>query len=594
VIRDIRVANLGIIREASVELSPWFNVVTGETGAGKTLFTSAVRAALGDGTALELVGIHGDEGFCEIGIAVPRTLRERDSFVSELAGDEDEIIVRREFSRSGRARTYINGRSVPASVARELGNRLVAIHSQNSHLEFLKPSNQITLLDRSTPEVLRAAEDYRQVWSRAVALVEEFIAHQERLSKVRRERELLAFQLEEIRNANLVAGEEEELRAAREEARHRKEIIDNLTQAVAALSETEASALMTVGTALAALERLAALTSRFEDVVERLRAAHIEIEEAQREIRRYLDDVSLTPADLDSIEARLYLIDTLKKKYGPTVEDIIEKGREIEALLAEFDESESSAAHAWDEITRVCEDLRKAGIELGTERAEAGRRLRDRVNERLPQLMLAYLTFDVVFEPVEFDVGGAKEDIAKVLATPGEGNLANAVRLREALDAARQGFETGRFVVKNPGADFEPVSSVASGGEVSRLLLALETALSSASDIAVYCFDEVDAGVGGEAGARLGSYLKQLAGQAQVMCVTHLPQVAAFADRHFVVERGEKDGVATASVREVRGEERIAELARMLSGEMARAKAVEHARDLIARAAEVVGQEGRS
>lgn len=555
-IASIRAKNIGIIKEVEVDLSKGLCVVTGETGAGKTLFTQSILASFGYINGNELIGNHGDTAYVELMLEANDELRKR------LGLQDNELIIRRVFSKEGKTKSFLNGMMVPMSMLKDIGSCLVAIHSQNSQLGLLKKSNQMALIDSFDVGLVNVLKEYEFQWRKVNEVLKEIRLLEESSSDFEKQKEIFMYQKEEIERACLKLGEEEQLKALREKLRHKRQIIESVSQAAALIRGDDNSAGICLAKASHLLVGLGRIDEEFAKISERLVRTTIEVEDIYHDLIAQFNQFAEEEMDLDAIENRLSIIEQMKKKYGTTVEDVIKYHSEIDEKLGRLTQAKDKLNELRKHLNKEFETLIGLGKQLTLLRKRSVKRFVEKVREKIDGLMLSYLEFNASFESLVnvSDVSGKVEEI---------------------LPHIKKGFESIEMMIKNAGGDFSPLAVSASGGELSRILLSIETVLGQHSSISTYIFDEVDAGVGGNAAIQLGKYLKELAKHSQVICVTHLTQVAACGDTHFAVRRIENSNPAEAKVVEVRDEERVEELARMLSGKVAREKAIEHARELV-------------
>ena len=531
---ELRVADLGIVADLTLLLGPGLTAITGETGAGKTLLVEALDL---------LVGGRADSGLVRDGATEARV---DGRFVDVTTGEE--VVLARAVPVDGRSRAYVDGRLATVGELAERGAALVDLHGQRSHQSLLSPSVQRSALDRfAGPPASEALPAYRAARADERRLEAELAALGGDDRARARELDLLRFQIDEIEAAGLsdpgedIALEAEEAILA-DAAAHREAL-------AAAQGAVAGAGLDAVGAAVSAL----AGRAPFEALAGRLRSAQVELADLGRELRLAQEQVTSDPERLDAVRARRHLVRELGRKYGETLDEVIAYGQDARRRLAELEGYEERARALEQERRAAREAAASASGRLSRARRAAAGPLAAAIAPHLRDLAMAQGRFEVVVEPNEPGDDGA-DDVTFLLGA-------------------------------NPGEPARPLARVASGGELSRAMLALRVVLSAAPPTLV--FDEVDAGIGGEAGTAVGRLMADLAPRHQVLCVTHLAQVAAFADAQVVVEKREEGGRTVAITTPVTGEERVTELSRMLAG----VGESQHARD---HAAELMDTAGRA
>lgn len=510
-IDELLVRNLGVIEEGRIEPGPGLTVVTGETGTGKTLLLGGLRLLLGGDARSGLIGPFADEAIAEGRFVGP---------------DGEELGVSRRLPRSGRSRAYLDGSIASARALEERVAGLVELVGQNDHVSLTRPSEAKALVDRMLDEDgRRALERYRRAWQ----AWQEARATQETLGGDRaalaRELDLVTFQAGEIQRAGFQPGDDEELTRLFDRLRHAEEIAAHLAEALQGFD----GARELLGESVAAIRRAARLDSGLDELATSMSTAVESLTDLAADVRHEAEDVDLDPERLAITEARLTQLGELRRKYGRTLEEVLAFGREASQRKTELEGLLERAGVIDEEVASTRTDLEAAAGRLSAARNSAGEELAAAAVGHLKELAFTDPVLRVDMEPEE----------------PGP-NGAEAVRLLFASDSRLE-----------PA----PVSQVASGGELSRLTLALRLAGGSGS-AHTFVFDEIDAGIGGATALALGRKLADLARSRQVLCVTHLPQLAAFAQRHYVVRR--EDNSTTTEL--VEGDARTAELARMLAG----------------------------
>lgn len=555
---QLRIRDFAIIDEMSMELGPGLNVLTGETGAGKSILVEAVHLLLGGRARADLVRSGAEEATVEALFEPgPRLLRRLARFDVDAS---EGLLIRRVVSRAGKNRIWVNGSPMTLALLEQIAEGLVDVTGQHEHHSLLSPEAQMDLLDEHG-DLSAAREAVAQAYARLAALREERAAL-ERDERERAQREdFLAFQVREIREAALREGEEEELLVERGRLRS----AERLLQAAAAGEETLYAADGAAAAAMARVEReireLAAVDPELAPFAERLAAARLEVEDVARSLGRYARGISADPARLADVEERLALVGRLKRKYGGSVADVIAAGRRLAEELERLQGSGERRARIEDEIAAAETDLAGACRRLSEGRVRTARKLERAVSAELASLAL----------------GGAELTVRVSPRTASDDGIT--------VDGARAGPRgTDRVEMlfsANPGQEARPLARVVSGGELSRLTLAVKLVLAAADPVGTYVFDEVDTGIGGAVAEVLGRKLKQISRQHQALCVTHLPQIAAFADRHFRVSKATAGGRTVVSVEVLSEEERAQEVARMLGGLRISEKARAHAREMI-------------
>jgi DNA repair protein RecN (Recombination protein N) len=547
VLEELHVAGLGVVEDATLQLSEGLNVLTGETGAGKTLIAVGLSLAIGSRAGTGTVRAQRRAAAVEARFRLPKpgTDPELDALLSEEEGDAREVVLARSIGSDARSSARLNGRLTPVSVLALVGDRLVEIHGQNQASRLLSASAQTAFLDRFAGKgQLELLEGHR----RAHAALRSATAHLAELDTAVREREremdLLRYQIREIEAANLAGGEIADL--AEEEARlaHAERILELAGAAERAVGE-EGGAADRLREAAAAVEGVSSLDLGASPMALRLRSGAAEAADALDELRSYLESVEVDPGRLAAVQERLRALKGLERKYGDGEEGILRYLTEAQDRL-----------HALDGRDVEREELAAAVAELSVRSRDLAARL-GRGRARSAPRLAAALTHEIR------SLGMPGSDIAITLSP-----LDQAVA--DGAERAEFGFSGG------PGQPMLPLAASASGGEMSRVMLACRAVLADLDDVPTLVFDEVDAGIGGRTGLAVAERLKRVAAIRQVLVVTHLAQIAARADRHFLVAKS--GGVAT--VRPLDGQERVQELARMLSGSEGTAS-LEHARELI-------------
>jgi DNA repair protein RecN (Recombination protein N) len=567
VLREIHVRNLAVLAEAAVEFGAGFNVLSGETGAGKSIVVDSLSLLAGARASTEMVRT-GAEALTVSGVFEP----EGDGWraVLEEAGLEAEgaeVLVRREIGRSGRNRVFVNDQPTTLRLLADLAPYLLRIHGQRDELGLIEPDLQRAMLDRSggpeaAPLLARVAEAYE-----LHARLAERLEHLSGDDRMRRERiDLLRFQASEIDAAKLRAGEEAELKAERDVLRNAEAITRSLGTAFALLFEEEGAAVERTGKA----ESLLAEVEAWEPAAAAWRAeiedARIRLTETARSLQHRLDGLEADPARLDFVEERLATIERLCRKHGGDSAAVLARRAGIAAELAELEGDDENRDELEGKVAAALAQYRDGALALSKAREEWGRALVERIEGELKDLGLARARLSVALE--------RRRRAGSSLVIDGE-----------EIDFGREGIDQVVFLfAPNPGEPPRPLARIASGGELSRIHLALQLASRGEAEKAhpTLVFDEVDTGIGGAEAAALGAKLQRLAKGGQILAVTHLPQVASYGDLHFKVAKRVEGDRTSVKVEELEAGDRVEEVARMLAGKKITDTSLSHARELIA------------
>ena len=552
-----------------VRFSPGLTAITGETGAGKSLIVDALGVLLGDRASPDLIRTGASVARIEGSFLVSEGDEDLLQLLAEVGIEPEEgmLIISREMSASGRSSARINGRAVVQSTLSAVGNRLVDIHSQTEHLAILRPAQHVDYLDRyaaTLPDRRRIASGVAELRELRSELNE--LQHDAR-ERVRRQ-ERLAYEIQEIQAAQLDRGEEEALRNERRRLANAEQLTQLAGQAYLALEGDGEGpgASGPLSEAVALVGQLARLDEALSDDATALSALQSQISEIARTLRGYGEQVEYSPERLQQIEERLELLSTLKRKYGASIEEVMTYAAAASRELLELSGSEERIERLTEQERDLMERLASQAEELSQRRRAAAHRLCRAVEGELGDLGLAGGRFGVRLEPRP-DLHGVA--IYLTTATVTSEATGEEVSVEPALVAIdRTGVDRVEFVVSlNPGEPLRPLARVASGGETSRLMLALKTILGEADAVPTLVFDEVDVGVGGRSGGIVGQKLRRLSDHHQVICVTHLPQIASLAETHLAIEK-RVDGEQTAvAARDLRGEDRLREVAAMLGSD---------------------------
>lgn len=553
-LRELRIKNFAVIETVTVPFARGLNVLTGETGAGKSILVDAILLVCGARAQVDVIRTDADAATVEAvfdveGLGQVATVLDE----AGLAAEGGELVVRRELARSGRHRAFVNDSPVTVGLLDRLGDVLVEVHGQHEHQRLLEPARQLDLLDRfAGAETVRA--EVADLFARYRGAREEL----ERLRGAERDRaqreDLLRFQLSELDTADIRPGEEEELRAEHRRLQHAERLTKGLAEAAALLVEDPDAASARIGRAARLLRELGRLDPAFARPAELLDGASAQVEEALLAVRALGRSVDAEPGRLEAIDDRLDALTRLKRKYGDTETAMVAYRQQAAQELERLERHEQILAvgeRQWAELRTAL--LARAG-ELSERRVVAAARLGGLVQREIRALGMERARFEVALER------DSEEDVSA-----------------RGLDRAESRFSA------NPGEEIRPLSRIASGGELSRTMLAIQAVLAAADRIPTMVFDEVDAGIGGRVASVVADKLATVGAGRQVLCVTHLPPIAARAQHHLQVTKTSRAGRTRATVSVLAGGERIEEIARMLGGEAPTETARRHARELLGR-----------
>ncbi len=561
---ELRIRNFAIIEEAALEFGPGLNVLTGETGAGKTIILSALGLLLGGRASPELVRADTREAVIE-GLfelegetAIPALSPE------PRPAEQSELLIRRVIAEGGRSRVTIDGELATVQTLSRFGGALVQVYGQHEQQSLLRAESHETILDRYAG-LEKPLARYRELYARA----HELKARLEELARLERERaniiELARFRVTELERAELVSGEDEALMSERT-------VLVNAARLGAAAHESEemlygaeGAAVDIIARAEALLSEAAALDAKLAEPLEMLHGARANLEEAARALAAYAGKIEADPARLEQVENRLQELARLKRKYGGSIDEALLTLEKSRAELAEVESVAESKAAAEAELESALAELAGAAKELGAARTAGASELKRRMEAELRTLGMRSAVFEARLAPLQAGEGGF--DVGGVALGP-------------------SGSDTVEFHLSpNLGQPPMPLARIASGGELSRVMLALKRLEAQRRGVATMIFDEVDAGIGGEIAQIVGRKLRELARFHQILCVTHLPQIASFADRHFMVEKEERRGSTRSRVRQLEDAERVEEIGRMLGGAEITEKFRRAAKEMLGRAA---------
>lgn len=547
----LHIENIAIIEAADIEFAPGFNALTGETGAGKSIVIDSLSAVLGQRTSRELIRTGAEKAFVSAAFSgMAPELTEELGIQPEADGT---LLLQREIQTDGKNVCRVNGRPVTVGQLRALGARLLNIHGQHDGQQLLDEEQHIVYLD-SFGRVESLAITYAEKYKNFTDIRRQIGALQMDEAEKARRVDTLQYQIEELRRAKLTPGEEEELTARRGMLRNAEKFLDAVAGADYALNgdDSGGGALSALRQAQDALGGVRHLDDAFGRLYERLGEAYSEVYDIAATVEDKRGELDVSPGELDRVESRMDLLYRLKKKYGATVEDMLDYQARCEAELAQIEDAGDTLVRLEQALSKAEKEARLAAQALSDARKAAADRLTSQILAELQQLDMGKIRFAVDFaeKPLDSD-----------------------------------GMDTVRFLMSaNVGEELRPIHKIASGGELARIMLAMKNVLSEQDHVGTMVFDEVDTGVSGRAAQKVAEKMARISRRKQVLCVTHLPQLAAMADTHFSVEKGERGGRTYTEVRRLDREQRRRELARLTGGSHVSQTMLDGAEELLVQA----------
>jgi len=563
VLVELRLENYAVIDNAAVEFASGLNLLTGETGAGKSILIDALALLLGEKASSDVIRSGAERAVVsavfecegEAGDAIEKVLEQNGLDESE----DGSLIVRREIAAGGKGRVFVNNQAATVAVLRQLAPQLATIHAQSESILSFDGPARLALLDGFAGSQIEPVAAGYEAWKGIRGRIEELEqGEQDRLRLV----DLWIFQKREIEDAKLQAGEDERLETEKRVLANAEKIYNAAMQAFDLLYEGDGSTSSSMRAAQKQIEELARYEPRFQEALATLETARISVEDVGATVRDYAGGIHASPEHLAEVEDRLALLDRLKRKYGPALDDVIAFGADVARKLSEVENKDEILRELRAELAKAGTEYLRAARALSKKREDAARKLEKLVEAEINDLAMKS-TFRIEMTTAEQEGNWTATGIDQVVY----------------------------MIATNPGEPMRQLEHVASGGELSRVMLALKVSVESGVDPALrkkrqstqrtMVFDEIDTGIGGRAAESVGKKLKSLARWNQVLCVTHLPQIATFADHHYVIEKKAWGGRTRTSIRAVSGEDRTEEVARMLSGAKLTDTSRKHAEQMI-------------
>jgi DNA repair protein RecN (Recombination protein N) len=550
---ELSIKNFAIIEDLSISFEKGLTVLTGETGAGKSIIIDAIHLIVGGRGSAEFVR-HGEEkalieGLFQIDDPNHPVLSRAFEFGIEI--EEGMVILRRDISRTGKSICRINGKLVTISILREIGATLVDIHGQHEHQELMDETRHLPLLDQFGSEEIDPAQiEYSQVFRRFEQTLHKLKSLSENDQQTAHRLDLIQFQLDEIQKANLKPNEDEELSEEKRRLGNFERVFDAIQTGYNAL-KGEQKGLDWIGMVMGSLEEAAALDSIYQELSDSVSNSFYQLEDAAHTLRNELDVLEYDPQRLNEIEGRLNEINQLKRKYGKTITEILEYAAKIEEEIETLQNKETHIGELEKELTSIKKDLSLEAKQLTEIRRKWAIKLTKLIHQELKELYMEKTIFEIRFES-------------------------------EQHHFSKNGVDHIEFYIStNPGEPLKPLSKVASGGELSRIMLALKSIFSKHQGVTSIIFDEVDTGVSGRVAQSIAEKIYKVAAGSQVLCISHLPQVAAMADTHLFIAKMIKGGRTKTSVTPLKTDEKIKEIGRMISGSEITDLTKKHAEELL-------------
>lgn len=567
-IEELYIRNVALIDELQLVFSAGLNIFTGETGAGKSVILNAVGLALGERRASGIVPSGKDHANVQIAINPPpdhpgwNFLRE--SGVANISDSQEGLLISRQISANGRSRCYLNGQMVNLTLIQELGNLLVDIHGQHEHQSLFRSETHLNLLDAFGKLEGRRSQ-VSQTYDEIHTLRGRLNNISRKLHEAAREKELLEFQRDELENAELKQEEEESLINERNLLNNAETRFESASLAYDELyggNPSNASILDNLKGISRTISKLSNMDGHLDELNSRLESALYELEDISYQIRDYRDAVEFNPTRLADVEGRLDLIHRLKRKYGNSIAEMLDYQVHVNQTLKELQVGSEHVEELENQIQASIKKGQHLAVELSEKRKEAAIRLESLIEMQLHTLGMDKARFQILVQPAKSPNG--------ILTIKGK-----------QYELKANGMDNVEFLIApNVGSEPKSLAKIASGGEISRVMLALKTALARIDSIPSMIYDEIDVGIGGQTADIVGQKLEELARLRQVICITHLPQIARLADRHFRVEKHVNDNRTTISAKLLTSEERVEEIARMHGGEPTETT-LERARELL-------------
>ncbi|QVJ81135.1 DNA repair protein RecN (Recombination protein N) [Prevotella sp. khp1] len=549
-LKHLYIKNFTLIDELDISLYEGFSVITGETGAGKSIILGAIALLLGQRADSKTIKQGAEKCVIEAHFDLSRYNMQAFFDENDIEYDADDCIIRRELTAAGKSRAFINDTPVALSMLKELGDQLMDVHSQHQNLLLNKQDFQLEVVDIIADDAAQLAK-YQQTYTAYQAAEKELAELQAAIERNRENRDFLQFQYEELENAHLVEGEQEELEQRSDTMEHSEDIKSALYTTDNALSADQNGVIEQLRSSLSALRSIEAVYPEVGDLIQRIDSSYIDLKDVAHEISSLLESVDFDPAELDQVNNRLDRIYELEKKYHvDAIEALIEKREMLHQQLQAIENGDESLDEVKARVSQLEAQARKEAEALTKLRTKAAKKIEDEMQKRLVPLGMPHVRFCIQLTTIELSVNGCD----------------------------RVSF----LFSANTSTPLQPVSQVASGGEIARVMLSLKAMISGAVKLPTIIFDEIDTGVSGKTAEMMAQIMKEMGGHGrQVISITHLPQIAALGSVHYKVEKNETANGTTSKMRQLDADERVREIAQMLSGSDVSEAAIQNAKALL-------------
>jgi len=568
-LKEIKVENIALINKAHIKFSPGLTILSGETGAGKTLIVEALKLLVGEKADKDLIRSGKKNAYVEGYIELNNWPKLLKNLIKLKYVDEgcEYLILGRKLDRDGKNLCYLNGRSTTLKSLKEIGNLLIDLHGQHEHQSLFNVSNHLEILDNfGKEEIVNLRKSYERLFLKRKKLIHNYL----KLESTERERliDRLEFEKKEIERAELKTDEEKKLKAEREVLRNYENIYSlskNIYNLLESDENEEEGIIQKIAQLLNSADKLSSIDTRLKTQSQELKSIYYSLSEISSAIRKYINDIIYNPKRIEQIENRLALISNLKRKYGDTIDNILKYLSSIKERLEDLKNYEKNLKNLQEELKECNDALSRVASKLSKKRKKIARKLSEVISKELEELELKNCKFEVSLKRVKDKEGIFVDD---VFVKP----LINGVDKVEFL------------ISPNPGEPLMQLTKIASGGEISRIMLAIKICLDEADEIPILVFDEIDVGIGGTAAPSVAAKLLKLSLLHQIFCITHLAPIGSMADTHFLIEKKLRKNRTITKVKKIKNDERIEEINRMLVGDKPTKISYNHARELLEKA----------